>query len=494
MEEIGERFSRLALLMARMECGKECRRRQQEAAVGSLMQRQVERTVRALRALGGKLQGHRGLALEGRLVPQAQEGADAVEKASGARRLDAVDVLAQHEGLRQKFPLVAEAEREALLFPDGIDFGCAAACHRAHQAVPQQADGDAPALARGLVAAGLREGLDGAEPPEALVVGEQELAAPDRAVGAVARAVERDADDGRLLVVLGHAGEDVRVVVLDFEERHAGLLGERFGDGRSVVARVQVAGDGLRAVLEQGFHELDGILEREHGAQVAHVADVRRRVEEVAAREAEGVLELAADAEHLPFEWGAEHEGQRGEAAAAAHHVGPARKPVHDGVVGAQADAAVVREDHVAERRERLLGLLVIVADRRARGIAARHDEHGGDFGRLMVFGVVEDQHLHGRVGQHDADLWVARRDARRERAVLAAAQQQDGLLVARHHLSFARLEVAGAARRLLVAHHDGKGLLRAVLECAQTVDGRFICRVAGEVEAADALDGRDAA
>ena len=403
-------------------------------------------------------------------------------------------MLAQHEGLRREFLFVTEAEREALFFPDGIDFGCAAACHRAYKRIPQQADGDAPALARGLVAAGLREGLDGAEPPEALVVGEQELAAPDRAVGAVARAVERDADDGRLLVVLGHAGEDVRVVVLDLEERHADFLGERFGDGRSVVARVQVAGDGLGAVLEQGFHELDGILEREHGAQVAHVADVRRWVEEVAAREAEGVLELATDAEHLPFERGTEHEGQRGEAAAAAHHVGPVLKPVHDGVVGAQADAAVVREDDVAERRERLLGLLVIVADRRARGIAARHDEHGGDFGRLMVFGVVEDQHLHGRVGQHDADLWVARRDARRERTVLAAAQQQDWLLVAHHHLSFARLEVAGAPSRLLVAHHDGKGLLRAVLELAQAVDGRFIRRVAGEVEAADALDGRDAA
>ena len=111
---------------------------------------------------------------------------------------------------------------------------------------------------------------------------------------------------------------------------------------------MQVAGDGLRAVLEQGFHELDGILEREHGAQVAHVADVWRRVEEVAAREAEGVLELAADAEHLPLERGTEHEGQRSEAAAAAHHVGPVLKPVHDGVVGAQADAAVVREDDVA--------------------------------------------------------------------------------------------------------------------------------------------------
>ena len=128
------------------------------------------------------------------------------------------------QGLRREFPFVTEAEREALFFPGRIDFGCAAACHHAYKRIPQQADGDAPALARGLVAAGLREGLDGAKPPKAFVVGEQELAAPDRAVGAVARAVERDADDGRLLVVLGHAGEDVRVVVLDLEERHAGFL------------------------------------------------------------------------------------------------------------------------------------------------------------------------------------------------------------------------------------------------------------------------------
>ena len=84
------------------------------------------------------------------------------------------------------------------------------------------------------------------------------------------------------------------------------------------------------------------------------------------AREAEGVLEFAADAEHLAFERCAEHEGQRGEAAAAADHVGLFLKPVHDRVIGAQADAAVVRENDVAERRERFLCFCVIVADGRA--------------------------------------------------------------------------------------------------------------------------------
>ena len=65
---------------------------------------------------------------------------------------------------------------------------------------------------------------------------------------------------------------------------------------------------------------------------------------------------------------------------------------------------------------------------------------------------------------------------------------------MARHHRLFAGLEVTGAPHGLLVAHHDGERLLRAVLERAQPLHGRFVRRVAGEVEAADALDGRDAA
>ena len=53
---------------------------------------------------------------------------------------------------------------------------------------------------------------------------------------------------------------------------------------------------------------------------------------------------------------------------------------------------------------------------------------------------------------------------------------------------------MAGAPHGRLVAYHDGKGLLRAVLERAQPLHGFFTRRIAGEVEAADALDGRDAA
>ena len=122
---------------------------------------------------------------------------------------------------------------------------------------------------------------------------------------------------------------------------------EAIGHGRCVVARMQVTGHARGGILEQRLHEGDGILEGKHSAQVRHIADVGRRIEEAVACKAERVLEFAADAKDLPLFCPAHEEGQRREAAAAADHVGFPLKPVHDGIVGAQADAAIVREDDV---------------------------------------------------------------------------------------------------------------------------------------------------
>ena len=67
------------------------------------------------------------------------------------------------------------------------------------------------------VAAGQRHVAEVREAAVAVVVGEQELAAPHGAVVAVAGAVEGDADHRPAAVeaVLGHRRGDVRVVVLD---------------------------------------------------------------------------------------------------------------------------------------------------------------------------------------------------------------------------------------------------------------------------------------
>ena len=60
-----------------------------------------------------------------------------------------------------------------------------------------------------------RHRLQVPDPLEAGQVGHQDLAAPDRAVGAPAEPVEGDADHRTGLAVVGQAGGDVGVVVLD---------------------------------------------------------------------------------------------------------------------------------------------------------------------------------------------------------------------------------------------------------------------------------------
>ena len=78
--------------------------------------------------------------------------------------------------------------------------------------------------------------------------------------------------------------------------------------------------------------------------------------------------------------------------------------PVEDGVVGAEADGAVVGEDEVGDAAEGFLGFLVGVADGGAAGVAAGHDE---EFWHLVVeaVGVVEEEHVEGGVGEEEAEF-----------------------------------------------------------------------------------------
>ena len=74
----------------------------------------------------------------------------------------------------------------------------------------------------GGLAAGQRNVGQVGQAPVAREIAQQELAAPDGAVGAVAGAVPADADDRPIGAVLGQAGGQVGVVVLHGHQRQAG--------------------------------------------------------------------------------------------------------------------------------------------------------------------------------------------------------------------------------------------------------------------------------
>ena len=75
---------------------------------------------------------------------------------------------------------------------------------------------------------------------------QQHFAAPDRAVGPVAGAVPGETQHRPVQAVLGHAGRDVGVVVLDRHQRHVPSGGQAARRAASRRSRVQVAGHGFR--------------------------------------------------------------------------------------------------------------------------------------------------------------------------------------------------------------------------------------------------------
>ena len=129
---------------------------------------------------------------------------------------------------------------------------------------------------------------------ESVVSGDEDLATPDRAVGAVAGAVEREADHPLTVghTVLGHHRRDVGVVVLD--ERHvAGRVG--LGPPTGLVARVRVGDEQVGFDAVHLGELAGGLLERGERLDAAHVADVLAHPRVGTGREAERVLQLTAD-------------------------------------------------------------------------------------------------------------------------------------------------------------------------------------------------------
>ncbi len=130
---------------------------------------------------------------------------------------------------------------------------------------------------------------------ESAVSAHEPLAAPDRAVLAIAGAVERDADHAALIrrpAVLRQRSRDVRLVMLDAVQRQVVLGGEGLGQARRGVIGMQIAGHDLRLQPEEmlvGRQRRPVVLQR---LDVLHIADVLADEGVFVAGEGEGVLEL----------------------------------------------------------------------------------------------------------------------------------------------------------------------------------------------------------
>jgi hypothetical protein len=124
----------------------------------------------------------------------------------------------------------------------------------------------------------------------------QKLAAPDPAVGAVPRAVESDADHLAAQMVFRHATRNVRMVVLHPD---LSLDSARQRHPRTHVSGMQIVGRHSRRNLEDVLHLRQRVFEEPHRLVVLQIADMLAQDRVSPLRQAEGVLQLAAESQHL---------------------------------------------------------------------------------------------------------------------------------------------------------------------------------------------------
>ena len=255
-----------------------------------------------------------------------------------------------------------------------------------------------------------------AGPGEAGQVRHQEFPAPDGAVGAVARAVQGDADTAFGAAVFRQAGGDMGVMVLHPDAAHPG---QPLGIAGAEIEGVKVMGDDGRVLAAQGLKMGDGVLKIIKSLHGIQVADVLAEQGDAVGGHTEGVLLFGPDAQDgLRIQGqinGRRHQtpgppqGDHGRGIDGADH----------GVVAGHLDVPVMQEEGVSQARQFVPGLVVRVHQGLFAEVAAGHDQGGG--------AVLHEQKVQGGVGQHEPQEPVARGHVGRDAGVRPPPGQDDG-------------------------------------------------------------------
>ena len=120
--------------------------------------------------------------------------------------------------------------------------------------------------------------------------------------------------------------------------------------------------------------------QRAAGVVVLQVADVLAHERLTVDDQRHGVLEVGAEREHRPRDRERRHGAGRVAAAPAEDHR-PERPVAHDRVLHPAGDRPLAHERRVGQPGQALASILVLVRDRLARPVGARHDQEIGRAG-----------------------------------------------------------------------------------------------------------------
>lgn len=268
------------------------------------------------------------------------------------------------------------------------------------------------------------------------------------------------------------------MVVLHRDQGKAGGFGPLDPVARGAEVGMQVDGDRLGRMVEEGGEVRVGADEFLDRQQIVEVAEVVGKHGLPVARQADRGFQLASIGGDLSVGEAVGDRERAGDAAAgAAQHDGADGAERLHPVVETPGDGAVMHQEAVGEGREFLPGL-VVADDLRFTGeVAGGHHQHraGAERG--------QQQMMQRRIGEHDAEAVHAGRDVFGQ-GVGARGEQDDGRGGVGEQGAF-RLGGFGDGGKVLQPRHQREGFGGAAFAGAEAGDGLGVSRVAGEVEAA---------
>src|SRR5665213_553956 len=159
------------------------------------------------------------------------------------------------------------------------------------------AEGHAPRLADGGFPAGHGDVVEMGETLEMVEAADEHFPAPDAAVGAVAGAVEGDADGFGLDCMFGHASGDVSVMMLHGDETQAAFAGPLPGPFGGEIAGMKIVNYCLGIDLECSHEVVERFAKEVEAGEIFKISEMLALIDKATASEGKDIFEMAADCE-----------------------------------------------------------------------------------------------------------------------------------------------------------------------------------------------------